>query len=487
MKAVLPKHLTDIEAIELIYGPPPQILTEADMRRYQRWMSDQIVELPGVYLAAEMGLGKTGSALHGLKRCLESGVATRALIVAPMHVAENTWPEEIAKWEFSRDMTYRVVTGTEQERRAALSIDAQITIINRENLYWLYKTTGLRRWLYDFLIYDEASRLKGGSIRTKTDRLSELGVIERYRHKFKKIVELSGTPSPNGLIDLWGPIYALDLGKRLGTSKTAFENRWFRKDPYSYEITPFLHSEREIMEAITDVFFSLQERDYLKLPPLIEQDHHVHLSLPELRRYKQFERDSAIYVRNTQGEAELIEAVNSGVLTNKLLQFANGGMYLESGDVSPIHDHKLRALESIVTEAEGRPMLVAYNFRFDMMRIKKKFPYARVFGETKNDLRDWNAGKIKMLVIHPAQAGHGLNFQHGSNIEVWYGLTWSLELYRQFIKRLHRSGQQSDRVFLHRIITKGTVDESILPLLRSRGATQDRINNAVRVRLGIAA
>lgn len=483
-----PKHLCDIEALEMIHAPE-EVLSDADLRPYQNWMSGVIVNRDRVFLGAEMGLGKTASSLKAAAKLLASGKVKHVLIAAPLRVAEETWPAEIAKWAFARGLRYRIVTGSAEQRLAALKKypDAQITIINRENLNWLYKVTGTRNWPYDMLIYDEASRLKGGRTRTDLSRLTELGIIHRHRHKFRKIVELSGTPSPNGLIDLWGPIFALDGGQRLGTSMTAYKNRWFRDNPNGYGSVPFDHSEGEIMAKIRDVFFSLQERDYLNLPPMIEMDHKVQLTPKELRQYRDFEKQHAITVKNRWGEPEVIEAVNNGVLTGKLLQFANGGMYLEDGTVSPIHEHKLDVLDSIVAEAMGRPMLVAYSFKFDMMRIKKRFKFARVFGETKNDMRDWNAGRIKMLVIHPQSAGHGLNFQHGSNIAVWYGLTFSLELYRQFIKRLHRSGQKADKVFLHRIITRQTADESILPLLRWRGATQDRINNAVRVRLERAA
>lgn len=487
-KVVLPKHLNDTEAIELIWGPPDDILTEAMMRPYQGWMSEKAQELDGVFLAAEMGLGKTGATLHAIVKMLAAGTIKHVLIVAPLKVAEETWPAEIAKWAFARHLRYRVVTGNAQERMAALAItDVQITIINRENLRWLYNVTGTRRWPYDALVYDEASRLKQGKKRTDSRNLTELGVITRHRHKFKRVIELSGTPSPNGLIDLWGPIYAIDKGKRLGSSITAFRDRWFRESKNGYGYEAFEHSEGEIMSRVKDVFFSLQERDYLDLPPMIEQDHIVRLSNSEMARYRDFEREMAMTVTNRWGETEVIEAVNSGVLTGKLLQFANGSMYTEEKEAIPIHAHKLDALDSIVTEAMGRPMLVAYSFKFDKIAIKKRFPFARFFGDSPNDMRDWNAGRIRMLVLHPASAGHGLNFQAGSNIAVWYGLTWSLELYRQFIKRLHRSGQKADRVFLHRIITAGTADVTILPQLIARGATQDRINNAVRVRLDRAA
>ena len=502
----LPRFVHDLEALELIYGPPETILSARDLRSYQRWMSDLIVE-KDVFLGAEMGLGKTAATLHAINRMLALGVITSVLIVAPLKVAEETWAAEIAKWMFARKLTYRIVTGDEEERLAALTHDAKITIINRENLPWLQKTLGVRRWKFDMLVYDEASRLKSGRKRSKPKpradgtmppkKLTEFGTLRRMRFTFKRIVELSGTPSPNGLIDLWGPIYMIDQGKRLGDSMTAYKNRWFRQDHWkkgTSVVEPFEHAEAEIMERISDVFYSLREEDYLKLPPLITQDHWVTLTPPQMKRYKQFERDAAMEVRNGAGQREIVEAVNGGVLTGKLLQFANGSMYLgdkfdeETGGKLPkesvkIHDHKLEVLDSIVAEAMGRPILLAYSFQFDRDAIIKRFPFARLYGETKNDMRDWNAGKVPLMIMHPASAGHGLNFQHGSNIAVWYGLTWSAELYRQFMKRLHRSGQKADRVFLHRILAKGTMDASVVEALNNRQITQDRITEAVRVRL----
>ena len=504
-KIVLPKHLTDIKSIELIHGRVEDGLDADDLRVYQNWMVDKITELPGVYLAAEMGLGKTGAVLKAMADLKAAGEIKSVLIVAPLRVAEETWPAEIQKWEFSRSFTYRVVTGNEAERRASLKYGpAWVTIINRENLLWLVKTLGILKWNFDMIVYDEASRLKSGAKRTKPKaredgtmppkQLTELGVIQRVRHRTKRIVELGGTPAPKGLIDLWGPMYALDQGKRLMPSLTKFRNRWFSYNMYDRSYTPHEHSHGEIMRRISDIFFALREEDYLKLPPMIERDHMVTLPPNIMKKYRDFEREMATEVHDRRGEEEVIEAVNNGVLTQKLLQFANGSLYLgdkfdeETGGKMPresvkVHTQKLDVLESIMVEAAGKPVLVAYSFQFDKDAIRKKFPYCRVFGEDPNDMRDWNAGKIRMLLTHPASAGHGLNFQHGSNIAVWYGLTWSSELYQQFIKRLHRSGQKADKVFLHRIITKGTVDENVLPALIRRKATEDEIKDAVRVRL----
>lgn len=494
-KPVTHKIMTDQTALDLLYGPPERTLHERDMREYQTWMGNKILELPGVLLGAEMGLGKTGSSLWGMSKLIRVGEVRRPLIVAPLRVSEETWPEEFRTWDFARDISFRVVTGTPEEREAALAYSpAQATIINRENLRWLHDRFQGRGWPFDMLIYDEASRLKRGMNRVyqtkdqirsgKKAALSELGIIKAHRPSFKRIVELSGTPAPNGLVDLYGPISALEDGERLGTSMTAFKNRWFIEDKYTKEIHARVGAEQEIMGLIKDIFFSLRSEDYLTLPPLVPVDHHVKLPPRAMKIYKEFERESAIELVNNAGDPEYIEAVNNGVLTGKLLQLANGSIYTSEKEAIKVHDAKLAALESIMEEANGRPVIVAYSFQFDKAAILKKFPYCRVYGDSPNDMRDWNAGRIKMLLTHPASAGHGLNFQFGSNIAVWYGLTWSAELYLQFIKRLHRSGQKHDRVFLHRIIAQGTADENVLNVLKSRTITQDRITDAVKARLG---
>lgn len=478
-------RLFDIEAIELIEGPPKVILSYDSFRPYQVWMADRMLDTEGVLMAAECGLGKTGATLYALRQLIRSKEIRRPLIVAPLNVAENTWPDEIACWDFARPMSYAVITGTEEERIRALEYPARINIVNRENIVWLRKYWG-KNWPYDLLVYDEASRLKSGRKRTvktkrkdKTQaprRISEFGVLSRMRYTFKKVIELSGTPTPNGIIDLWGPIYIIDKGKRLGDSRAAYEARWFEKNQYSYAIKPFPHSEKEIMGLVSDVFFSLRSEDYLSLPPLVSVSRFVSLPPAKMAMYKRFEKERAL-------EEWDVEAVNKGVLTNKLLQYANGAMYVEGLPTKEIHDLKLDELESIVLESGGKPMLVAYSFKFDLIKLKKRFKFARIFGEGNNDLRDWNEGKIQMLLVHPASAGHGLNFQHGGGIAVWYGLTWSLELYQQFVKRLHRSGQKNDHVFLYHILTKGTADETVMRVLGNKEATQDSITNAVRVRL----
>lgn len=480
-----PKFVCGVDAVEALYGSTPKILTRSDFRSYQAWMAQKIIDLPAVFLGAGMGLGKTAASLWASVVLLRHGAVNKILIVAPLNVAENTWSEEIAKWSFARHLTYTIVTGDEDERIAALQFDGQIHIINRENLVWLQRFWG-RRWPYDMLIYDEASRLKGGSKRTTPNKredgtvgfknISEFGILHRMRWTFKKVVLLSGTPAPNGLEDLWGPIFICDKGKRLGQSKTAFLNRWFSYDQWKRKHKPFDHSQREIMAAISDIFFSLREEDYLTLPQLIMQDHKVRLPPKAMEMYRRFEKEMVL-------EEFDLEAVNNGVLTNKLLQLANGSLYMEDGSAKHIHDAKLDALDSIMTETAGNSVLLAYSYQFDLERIKKRFPYARIFGEGKNDLREWNAGKIRLLVTHPASAGHGLNFQYGGNVGVWYGMTWSLELYQQFMKRLHRSGQEAEEVVMHRILAHDTVDYTVAETVGIKGVRQDDITEAVRVRV----
>lgn len=446
-------------------------------------MADRVVEQDAVFLAAGMGLGKTAACLWAVRRLFALGTVRKVLIVAPLNVAENTWPDEIAAWTFARDFKYTVITGTDAERRAALEWGGDIHIINRENLRWLKSYWGVRGWPYDMLIYDEASRLKGGNKRstpnvrkdgsTGNANLTEFGILAQMRFTFKKVVLLSGTPAPNGLIDLWGPMYVIDRGSRLGTNITAFRNRWFQYDTYKRRYNPFDHSKGEITDLISDVFYSLKKEDYLTLPELIIRDHKVVLPKKAMDLYRRFERDLVLR------EFDL-EAVNAGVLTNKLLQLANGSLYLDDHSAEHIHDAKLDALDSIITEACGQPVLLAYSYQFDVPRIMKRFPQARVF-EGRREMLDWNAGKIPLLITHPASAGHGMNFQHGGAISVWYGLNWSLELYEQFRDRLHRSGQQADFVTMHRILAYGTADYSVARALDRKSVEQDDITDAVRV------
>jgi SNF2 family DNA or RNA helicase len=487
LKKLRVNEINDQEIIDLLDGLPDVIRGEEDFRPYQRWMADFCIANEVAYLAAHMGLGKTGAVLFVIRRLLDLADVKKVLIVAPVNVANYTWPEEMRVWTFARGLTYSVLTGEADEREAAALEETEVHIINRENLVWLWRFWQAQgRWPYDMLAYDEASRLKQGNKRTKPSTrkdgseskptVSEFGALAKVRRFFKRVVEMSGTPAPNGLIDLWGPFYILDQGERLGQNKTAFKKRWFDEDKYTFAIKPKAHSEGEIMSAVSDIMIALRKEDYLPhLPPVVVNDKWVTLPPKALAQYRELEKTMVL-------EEHDIEAVTSGVLANKLLQLSNGSVYNEEKEAIPLHDEKLKALESIVEEAGGAPILIAYSFKFDLDRIKKRYPKFRVFGESKSDMRDWNAGRIPGLIVHPASAGHGMNFQYGGNIFVWYGLNWSLELYQQFNERLPRSGQAADRVFMHRILAKDTYDEIQLAALGDKGATQDSIMEAVRVR-----
>ena len=462
---------------------------ESMLRSYQVYLAEKIEEMPAVLGAAEMSLGKTGSTLTGVRRVLRKNPTWRAIIIAPLEVANNTWPDEVGEWAHLQDMTYTVVTGTAEQRRAALKVDADLTIINRENLPWLLKEIGGKPfWRWQVLIYDESSRLKGFTPRTKGSektkpQLSEFGVLVQVRSRIKKVIELSGTPAPNGLYDLGGQARILyGPESPLGRTKSEFERLFFDKNQFTYEITPKADAEEKIMDHMAPVMIGLRSEDYIDLPPLHFNPVYVKLSPALMREYKLFEE-------NLYTEQYGVEAVNKGVLTNKLLQLANGGLYKTDETVDPpkreviyVHDLKLRKLDSIIAEAAGKPVLIAYSFKFDKAQIKKRFPQAVFFDEEPNFVKLWNKGKIKIGVSHPASIGHGLNLQHGGHIQVWYGLTWSLELWDQFNRRLARPGQKAHTVFIHVIMAKGTADERQYEALRTKGITQDRITERIRVR-----
>lgn len=502
---------------------------EKALRYYQRWMTRMIREHPGLLLSVPMGFGKTGATLSAVKELLLEGEVTKVLIVAPLRVASDTWPDEILEWEHLCDIPFTLIraedddpeiisagkaaydrlqgliggvskeasrergyaiTDAKAAKRARLAMEnTPIHIINREAIPWLVRFFG-KKWPYDMLVYDEASRLKEGRMRTEGGKkyaekkgprpLSEFGSLVKVRHHIKRVVELSGTPSPNGEIDLWGPIYMIDRGVRLGQTKTAFKRRWFDENPYTYEIKARPGAIKDITDRIKDVMFSLDE-DTLDLPPVMFNNIMVKLEPEHLRQYRQFEADLV-------SEAYDVEAVSKGVLSNKLLQFANGSMYRQKDRASPretvhIHDKKLEALESIIEEEGNNPILVAYSFKFDLDRIRKRFKHAVVFDEEPDFVKKWNAGKIKLGLAHPASIGHGLNLQYGGHIAVWYGLTWSLELYLQFNKRLPRPGQKSKFVTIHHILAQGTNDQRQLTSLGTKGITQDQINAATRAHL----
>jgi SNF2 family DNA or RNA helicase len=399
----------------------------------------------------------------------------RVLVIAPLRVARDTWPTEIQKWSHLRSLTYAVAVGTLKERKAALMQRADITIINRENLQWLIDDSGFP-FDFDMVIIDELSSFKNH----KAKRFKSLMKVRPYIHR---IIGLTGTPSSNGLMDLWAEFKLLDMGQRLGRFITQYRMNYFIPDKrngeiiYSYKPLPY--AEDAIYQRISDITISMKSTDHLKMPELISTQYEVALSDAERDRYENLKQE--LILQLPDGE---ITAANAAALTGKLSQLANGAIYSDTGEIMEFHDRKLDALEDIIEAANEKPLLVAYWFRHDLARIKNRFNVREI--KTSRDIADWNAGKIPVAVIHPASAGHGLNLQAGGSTLVWFGLTWSLELYQQTNARLWRQGQQSHTVVIQHIITKGTIDERILKALSKKELTQSALIDAVKVDLEVA-
>lgn len=440
---------------------------------YQAYAIDYIETHPIAAVLLDMGLGKTVISLTAIADLLfDSFEAHRILVVAPLRVARDTWPAEIAKWEHLQHLTYAVCIGTPKERRAALLSGADITIINRENLGWLIDSSGFD-FNYDMVVIDELSSFKNH----KSKRFQSL---MKARPKVKRIIGLTGTPSSNGLMDLWAEFKLLDFGERLGRFITHYRNNYFIPDKrngeiiYSYKPMPY--AEDAIYRRISDITISMKSTDHLRMPELITSQYEVQLSEEEEKRYEELKADFILEL--PEGE---ITAANAASLTGKLSQLANGAIYDDDGNIIEFHDRKLDALEDLIEAANGKPLLVAYWFKHDLERIKKRFNVREI--KSSKDITDWNNGDIPVAVIHPASAGHGLNLQAGGSTLIWFGLTWSLELYQQTNARLWRQGQTSGTVVIEHIITKGTIDERILKALSLKEVTQNALIDAVKANL----
>lgn len=439
---------------------------------YQQFATDFILNQSICCLMLDMGLGKTVITLTALwQLALDSFDVSRVLVIAPKRVAEDTWPKELAKWEHLTGLTSSLVLGSVAERKAALQRKAFLYIINRENVAWLVKN---HYWDFDMVVIDELSSFKSN----KAERFK---AMKKVRPMVTRIVGLTGTPAPNTLLDLWPQMYLMDMGQRLGRFIGGFRDRFFLPDKRNREIIysykPRKGAEDAIYALISDICISMKAADYLDMPERIDNRIEVSMSPKERKLYDDFQKDMVLSI----GDEEL-DAVNAAVLSNKLLQMANGAVYGEDKKVIPIHDRKLDALEDLVEAANGKPLLVAYWYKHDLQRIKARFKNARCI-DTAKDIDDWNAGQIPLALIHPASAGHGLNLQDGGCTIVWFGLTWSLELYQQLNARLWRQGQKHT-VVIHHIITKGTHDEDVMRALENKDTRQSALIEAVRARIG---
>lgn len=442
---------------------------------YQKYAADFIITHPISALLLDMGLGKTSITLTAINNLLfDSFEVHKVLVVAPLRVARDTWSAEIEKWEHLKNLRYSVVVGTEQERLNALRTPADIYIINRENVQWLVEESGLP-FDYDMAVIDELSSFKN-------HQSKRFKAFMKVRPKLKRIVGLTGTPASNGLMDLFAEFKLLDMGERLGRFIGQYRNAYFQPDKrngmviYSYK--PLPDTEQRIYDKISDITISMKAADHLTMPELVSTGYAVQLSDKEREKYERLKKDLVLSTEDNE-----VTAANAASLSNKLSQMANGSVYSDDESVIEIHDRKLDALEDIIESMNGRPLLVAYWFKHDLERIRKRFEIREI--KSSADISDWNSGKIPVALIHPASAGHGLNLQSGGSVLMWFGLTWSLELYQQTNARLWRQGQTADTVVIQHIIAKGTIDEQIMKALKSKDTTQAALIAAVKADLEV--
>ena len=440
---------------------------------YQQYATDFIIKNPTAAVFLEMGLGKSVIALTAiLELCLERFEISRVLVIAPLRVARDTWPAEIQKWDHLKNLTYSVAVGTANERRAALRQKTFVHIINRENVQWLIEDSGIP-WQYDMVVIDELSSFK-------SHQSKRFKSLMKARPGVRRMVGLTGTPSSNGLMDLWAEFRVLDMGKRRGRFITHYREQFFEPDRRNgmqvFSYRPRAGAEREIYRRIGDITISMRSADYLKMPECVMNTVPVKLDSTEYEVYEEMESKMV-----TELDGVEIDAVNAAALTGKLCQLANGAIYTPDGNTVFFHERKLDALEDLIEGANGKPVLVAYWYKHDLARIQERFKVREL--KSSKDITDWNAGKIPVAVIHPASAGHGLNLQAGGSTLIWFGLTWSLELYQQTNARLWRQGQQAETVVIHHIITRGTVDEDVMQSLSEKDRSQAALMRAVRARV----
>ena len=439
---------------------------------YQIYSTNFILNNSISAIFLECGLGKSVISLTAINDLmLDYFDVSRTLVIAPLRVANSTWPDEIKKWDHLKHLNYSVVIGSEKERLDALRKPAHIYLINRENVDWLITKSGIS-WKFDMVVIDELSSFKSYQAKRFKSLL-------KVRPKIKRIVGLTGTPSSNGLMDLWAEFRLLDMGERLGRYITYYRQNFFvpdkRNQQMIFSYKPKDGAEKKIYSLISDITISMQSKDFLKMPECVMNEVIVTLSDKEQKLYDSLKQDMVLSLEENE-----IDAINAAALSNKLLQMSNGAVYNDDKESLHIHDRKLDALEDLIEGANGKPVLVAYWFKHDLERIKDRFDVREI--KSAKDILDWNKGKIPVALIHPASAGHGLNLQAGGSTLIWFGLTWSLELYQQTNARLYRQGQDST-VVIHHILTKGTIDEDVMKALKAKEKIQDALIDSVKARL----
>ena len=438
---------------------------------YQKYAQDFIINNSACVLLLDMGLGKTVITLTSLWILLfDYFEISKVLVIAPLRVAQDTWSKECEKWDHLKELKISKVLGSEKERRMALFDKADIYIINRENVEWLCNNYDFD---FDMIVIDELSSFKSSSSK-------RFKALRKIRPRVKRIVGLTGTPAPNTLMDLWSQINLIDMGQRLGRFISNYRNDYFIPDKRNAQVIfsykPREGAEEEIYKRISDICVSMKACDYLDMPERIDNIVHVKMSEDEKKLYKKLEKDMLLPLAD--GE---IDAVNAAALSNKLLQMANGAVYDELKETKIIHDRKLEALEDLIEAANGKSVLIFYAYKHDKERIVKKFKVTEI--STSKEISKWNERKIQIAIAHPASTGHGLNLQAGGSTIIWFGLTWSLELYQQANARLWRQGQK-DTVIIHHIVSKGTIDEEVMSALQRKQCGQENLINAVKARIG---
>lgn len=447
--------------------------------KYQEHCIKYILEHPIAAIFLDCGLGKTSITLSAIEQLMyDSFEINKVLVVAPLRVATLSWPDEIEKFEEFSKLKYSVVVGNLKKRQEALKKDADIYIINRENLQWLIEKSGVP-FDFDTVVLDELSSFKNWNSK-------RFKAFMTVRPKVKRVIGLTGTPAPNGMMDLFAQIKVLDMGKRLGRFITQYRTNYFRPGRtngqivFDYILLP--GAKERIYEKISDMAISMKALDHLKMPELINTRYPVYLSDSENELYQEMKKELVL----SYTDEKEVTAANAAALSGKLCQMSNGALYTDEKEVIDIHDRKLDALEDIIESANGKPVLVAYWFKHDLDKITKRLSNLKIPFEvfkSEDSIRNWNSGKVTVGLIHPASAGHGLNLQNGGNHLVWYGLTWSLELYQQTVARLWRQGQEARTVVVQHIVTADTIDEDILEALTNKKATQNELIDAVKANL----
>ncbi|CYV16393.1 transcription regulatory protein SNF2 [Streptococcus suis] len=450
------------------------------LHNYQVVAKDFIIGHPNAAVILDMGMGKTATTLYAVNELMfDRFEVTKVLVIAPLRVANTVWSDEIEQWSELRNLRYSKIVGTPKQRKVALQKDADIYIVNRENLPWLVEQCS-PYFKWDMVVIDELSSFKSW----QSKRFKAFMTMRPY---MKRVVGLTGTPSSNGLMDLFAEFKVIDGGERLGRFIGEFRSRYFeegrRNGNIVYEYIPMDYAECQIQDKISDITISMKALDYLDMPELISTKKLVRMSEKEKEKYIQFKKE---YVLSELDGLE-VTAANAASLTNKLVQLSNGAVYSDDHTVVPLHEQKLDALEDILESANGEPVLVAYWFKHDLARITGRLEKLKVTSrvlKTEEDIREWNKGNVPVGLIHPAGAGHGLNLQKGGHHLVWFGLTWSLELYQQTNARLWRQGQEAETVVIQHIVTEGTIDEEILKALENKDAQQERLIEAVKAQVG---